>query len=236
MKGGSDGFKASCFLMWKFWKNHVIFYFGLMNKELVIKFTQGFYGDLSIVFMWWCQSGWMVWSSNKEARNSMCKIFFCTWTSWYVLMFFLYIFLCVKIQKMIICNPLGFVLCKIPWITNGCVTHKNLPNSLGQILNKKKLKSVVWWTHVILGSWLGKGWPSLRCLAGLFGWSAALGLRHGLDSYGRQQWGILDRRKNLIVIFFEIMWYWLGKIDVFVCLSCYYQYTCERCFRSSFQS
>lgn len=29
---------------------------------------------------------------------------------------FSYIFLCVKIQKMIICNPLGFVLCKIPWI------------------------------------------------------------------------------------------------------------------------
>jgi hypothetical protein len=37
-----------------FGKIMLFFNFGLMNKKLDIKFTQGFYGNLSIVFVWWC--------------------------------------------------------------------------------------------------------------------------------------------------------------------------------------
>src|SRR5690554_3052628 len=40
-------------------------------------------------------------------------------------------------------------------------------------------------------SWWGNGPPRRRRVAGLRGWPATLGLRHGPDSYGRQQWGIL---------------------------------------------
>ena len=50
--------------------------------------------------------------------------------------------------------------------------------------------------HVRLASWLGKGWPRRWSIAGLRGWSATLGLRHGPDSYGRQQLGILDNGGN----------------------------------------
>src|ERR1041385_8878809 len=39
--------------------------------------------------------------------------------------------------------------------------------------------------------WWGNGLPRLRSVAGLRGRSATLRLRHGPDSYGRQQWGIL---------------------------------------------
>src|SRR4249919_4032926 len=39
--------------------------------------------------------------------------------------------------------------------------------------------------------WRGNGPPRHRRVAGLRGRSATLGLRHGPDSYGRQQWGIL---------------------------------------------
>src|SRR5881409_1100958 len=44
--------------------------------------------------------------------------------------------------------------------------------------------------------WWGNGSPRLRRVAGLKGRSATLGLRHGPDSYGRQQWGILDNGGN----------------------------------------
>src|SRR6476620_12670569 len=43
---------------------------------------------------------------------------------------------------------------------------------------------------VRLASWWGNGPPRRRSLAGLRGRSATLELRHGPDSYGRQQWGI----------------------------------------------
>src|SRR5438094_7993054 len=42
-----------------------------------------------------------------------------------------------------------------------------------------------------LACWRGKGPPRRRSVAGLRGRSATLGLRHGPDSYGRQQRGIL---------------------------------------------
>ncbi len=44
--------------------------------------------------------------------------------------------------------------------------------------------------RVRLASWRGKSSPRRRSVAGLRGRSATLGLRHGPDSYGRQQWGI----------------------------------------------
>ncbi len=49
------------------------------------------------------------------------------------------------------------------------------------------------WARVPLFNpcWWGNGPPRVRWVAGLRGRSATLGLRHGPDSYGRQQWGIL---------------------------------------------
>ena len=44
--------------------------------------------------------------------------------------------------------------------------------------------------RVRLASWWGKSLPRQRSVAGLRGRAATLGLRHGPDSYGRQQWGI----------------------------------------------
>src|SRR3954466_9457374 len=47
-----------------------------------------------------------------------------------------------------------------------------------------------------LACWRGKGPPRRRSVAGLRGRSATLGLRHGPDSYGRQQWGILPNGRK----------------------------------------
>ena len=52
------------------------------------------------------------------------------------------------------------------------------------------------WTRVWLASWWGNGSPRRRSVAGLRGWTATLGLRHGPDSYGRQQWGILGNGRK----------------------------------------
>src|SRR4051812_5370895 len=51
--------------------------------------------------------------------------------------------------------------------------------------------SALGWARGALACWWGNGSPRRRCVAGLRGRSATLGLRHGPDSYGRQQWGIL---------------------------------------------
>src|SRR5665647_2662273 len=51
--------------------------------------------------------------------------------------------------------------------------------------------SALGWARGRLASWCGNGAPRRRSVAGLRGRSATLGLRHGPDSYGRQQWGIL---------------------------------------------
>ena len=61
---------------------------------------------------------------------------------------------------------------------------------------QSKEQSAERWTRVRLDSWRGNGPPSRRSVAGLRGWSATLGLRHGPDSYGRQQWGILGNGGN----------------------------------------
>ena len=47
------------------------------------------------------------------------------------------------------------------------------------------------WACVLLVCWWGNGSPRLRWVGGLRGLSPTLVLRHGPDSYGRQQWGIL---------------------------------------------
>src|SRR3954464_10789800 len=47
------------------------------------------------------------------------------------------------------------------------------------------------WARGLSACWWGKGLPRRRRVAGLRGRPATLGLRHGPDSYGRQQWGIL---------------------------------------------
>src|SRR5213082_1770194 len=47
-----------------------------------------------------------------------------------------------------------------------------------------------------LASWWGKSLPRRRSVAGLRGRPATLGLRYGPDSYGRQQWGILDNGRK----------------------------------------
>jgi hypothetical protein len=53
---------------------------------------------------------------------------------------------------------------------------------------KGGFRATAWgWACVLSGSWWGNGPPSLRRVAGLRGWSATRGLRHGPDSYGRQQ-------------------------------------------------
>jgi len=52
------------------------------------------------------------------------------------------------------------------------------------------------WVRGPSASWRGNGSPRLRRVAGLRGWSATLGLRHGPDSYGRQQWGILGNGRK----------------------------------------
>ena len=47
-----------------------------------------------------------------------------------------------------------------------------------------------------LASWRGNGPPRRRSVAGLRGHTATLALKHGPDSYGRQQWGILHNGGN----------------------------------------
>ncbi len=49
-----------------------------------------------------------------------------------------------------------------------------------------------------LASWQGKSLPRHRSVAGLRGHTATLALKHGPDSYGRQQWGILHNGETLM--------------------------------------
>ena len=64
------------------------------------------------------------------------------------------------------------------------------------MVQPEKEQSAERWTRVRLASWWGKGPPRRRSVAGLRGRTATLGLRHGPDSYGRQQWGILHNGGN----------------------------------------
>ena len=56
------------------------------------------------------------------------------------------------------------------------------------VLERKTASAVALrWSRGVLVSWWGKGLPRPWYVADLRGWSATLGLRHGPDSYGRQQ-------------------------------------------------
>src|SRR6185437_10549205 len=50
--------------------------------------------------------------------------------------------------------------------------------------------------RVRLAGWWGNGLPRRRSIAGLRGRPATLGLRHGPDSYGRQQLGNFDNGRK----------------------------------------
>ena len=64
------------------------------------------------------------------------------------------------------------------------------------MIQLEKEQSANRWACGRLASWWGKGLPRQRSVAELRGSTATLGLRHGPDSYGRQQWGILDNGGN----------------------------------------
>ena len=64
------------------------------------------------------------------------------------------------------------------------------------MVQQEKEQSALRWTRGALASWWGNGSPRRRCVADLRGWSATLELRHGPDSYGRQQWGILHNGRK----------------------------------------
>jgi hypothetical protein len=85
------------------------------------------------------------------------------------------------------------------WAT--CPKERDNPGKLGLIphdssghKSRRQMvasASALGWARGALACWWGNGSPRRRCVAGLRGRSATLGLRHGPDSYGRQQWGIL---------------------------------------------
>ena len=72
------------------------------------------------------------------------------------------------------------------------IPHKALPAHAGTV----KDFIAIGWTRGPLASWWGNGSPRRRWVADLRGWTATLELRHGPDSYGRQQWGILHNGGN----------------------------------------
>src|SRR3954466_6834492 len=82
------------------------------------------------------------------------------------------------------------------WVT--CPLLWDKPGKLGLIPDMTSC-CMVWggkffgggWARGLSACWWGDGLPRLRRVAGLRGRPATLGLRHGPDSYGRQQWGIL---------------------------------------------
>src|SRR5680860_100930 len=54
-----------------------------------------------------------------------------------------------------------------------------------------KWSAATGWLRGLSACWWGDGLPRRRRVAGVRARPATLGLRHGPDSYGRQQWGIL---------------------------------------------
>src|SRR3978361_651285 len=85
------------------------------------------------------------------------------------------------------------------WVTYP--DDRDNPRKLGLIPDvvfgrKEASASASGWARGALACWWGNGLPRRRCVAGLRGRSATLGLRHGPDSYGRQQWGILRNARK----------------------------------------
>ena len=82
---------------------------------------------------------------------------------------------------------------------DGWVTRKKLPLRGEQQLEmaantsqaEEQNEEFAWGgARVWLASWWGNTLPRRWSVVGSRGWSVILGLRHGPDSYGRQQWGI----------------------------------------------
>ena len=75
-------------------------------------------------------------------------------------------------------------------------------NNLGKLrliphkFERRKPKGAIGGVRGRLASWQGKSLPRQRSVAGLRGHTATLALKHGPDSYGRQQWGILHNGGN----------------------------------------
>ena len=69
-----------------------------------------------------------------------------------------------------------------PRVTPGAPPGRHLPGGKGDGTG---------WARVPSARRRGDGPPWRRRVAGVRAWTATLGLRHGPDSYGRQQWGIL---------------------------------------------
>ena len=87
----------------------------------------------------------------------------------------------------------------ITCLTQGDNSRKRLlipHNTFGRHLLNVKDFIAFRWARVWLAGWRGNGPPRRRSVAGLRGWTATLGLRHGPDSYGRQQWGILGNGRK----------------------------------------
>ena len=88
------------------------------------------------------------------------------------------------------------------WVTclqegNNVLKRTLIPHNIRMSHGNRIKDFIAWrWTRVRLASWRGNGPPKRRSVAGLRGWTATLGLRHGPDSYGRQQWGILRNGGN----------------------------------------
>src|SRR5919206_2869930 len=87
------------------------------------------------------------------------------------------------------------------WVT--CPQLWDKPGKLGLIPDRTGCRMVVggkffgWgWARGLSACWWGDGLPRRRRVAGLRGRPATLGLRHGPDSYGRQQWGILHNGRK----------------------------------------
>ena len=96
----------------------------------------------------------------------------------------------------------GDPACWIEVVANGWVIHKQPAYNVWDNIWKRMLipdRSFpgigkwlkVWnanrWAYVALACWWGNGSPRRWCIAGLRGWTATLELRHGPNSYGRQQ-------------------------------------------------
>src|ERR1700760_1381846 len=83
-----------------------------------------------------------------------------------------------------------WVICPALWDKPGKLGL--IPNmTCGGIFMGGKPLGGVGWARGLSACWWGDGLPRRRRVAGLRGCPATLGLRHGPDSYGRQQLGIL---------------------------------------------
>src|SRR3954451_5908987 len=78
-----------------------------------------------------------------------------------------------------------------PEVGNNCPKGWLIPHVVVRSFDPLKQRCASGGACVRLARWWGNGSPRRRSVGGLRGRSPRLGLRHGPDSYGRQQSGIL---------------------------------------------